>query len=174
MALNQPGINQRDFQEGVSLANYRNTRITLGTVHYTPYKYSDLYEPISRKIQKDLEFVREQKKLKRASESKSSEKKRIGITEKKNLMEDILVPSNLETRKQTPSVKEKDKPDTDKPDTDKPDTNTSDTDKPDTDKPETNTSDKTPQTGGKNHSSTKKTIRVSNVTPDKKKEALIL
>ena len=170
MALNQPGINQRDFQEGVSLANYRNTRITLGTVHYTPYKYSDLYEPISRKIQKDLEFVREQKKLKRASESKSSEKKRIGITEKKNLMEDILVPSNLETRKQTPSVKEKDTPDTDKPDTDKPDT-----DKPDTDKPDTKISVKeTPQTGGKNHSSTKKTIRVSNVTPDKKKEALIL
>ncbi len=150
MALNQPGINQRDFQEGVSLANYRNTRITLGTVHYTPYKYSDLYEPISRKIQKDLEFVREQKKLKQASESKSSEKKRIGITEKKNLMEDILVPSNLETPTQTPSVKEKDKPDTDTPDTDK------------------------PQIGGKNHSSTKKTIRVSNVNPDKKKEALIL
>lgn len=173
MALNQPGINQHDFQEGVSLANYRNTRMTLGTVHYTPYKYSDLYEPISRKIQKDLEFVREQKKLKRASESKSSEKKRIGITEKKNLMEDILVPSNLETRKQKPYEKKhtayKETPDTNKPDTDKPDT-----DKPDTDKPDTDTSDKTPQTGGKNHSSTKKTIRVSNVTPDKKKEALIL
>lgn len=156
MALNQPGINQRDFQEGVSLANYRNTRLTLGTVHYTPYKYSDLYEPISRKIQKDLEFVREQKKLKQASESKSSEKKRIGITEKKNLMEDILVPSNLETPTQ-PISKPSDKQET------------PDTDKPDTDKP-----DKTPQTGGKNHSSTKKTIRVSNVNPDKKKEALIL
>ena len=153
MALNQPGINQRDFQEGVSLANYRNTRITLGTVHYTPYKYSDLYEPISRKIQKDLEFVREQKKLKQASESKSSEKKRIGITEKKNLMEDILVPSNLETRKQTPSTeppKKKETPDKEQ------------------------SVEETPQTGDKNHSSTKKTIRVSNVTPDKKKEALIL
>ena len=162
MALNQPGINQRDFQEGVSLANYRNTRLTLGTVHYTPYRYSDLYEPISRKIQKDLEFVREQKKLKQASESKSSEKKRIGITEKKNLMEDILVPSNLETRKQKPSKKKhtayKEKQDTAKP----------------AEKPDTETSDKMPQTGGKNHSSTKKTIRVSNVTPDKKKEALIL
>lgn len=156
MALNQPGINQRDFQEGVSLANYRNTRITLGTVHYTPYKYSDLYEPISRKIQKDLEFVREQKKLKQASESKSSEKKRIGITEKKNLMEDILVPSNLETRKQTPSTEPPKKKET--------------PDKEQSEKPMM----ETPQTGGKNHSSTKKTIRVSNVTPDKKKEALIL
>jgi hypothetical protein len=163
MALNQPGINQRDFQEGVSLANYRNTRLTLGTVHYTPYKYSDLYEPISRKIQKDLEFVREQKKLKQTSESKSSEKKRIGITEKKNLMEDILVPSNLaETPTRPPSAKPSDKKET-------PNTDTSDTDTSDTDKPE-----KTPQTGGKNHSSTKKTIRVSNVNPDKKKEALIL
>ncbi len=165
MALNQPGINQRDFQEGVSLANYRNTRMTLGTVHYTPYKYSDLYEPISRKIQKDLEFVREQKKLKQVSKSKSSEKKRIGITEKKNLMEDILVPSNLETRKQTPSVKEKDTPDTDTPDTDTPDTDKSD---------KKISVKETLQSGGKDHSSTKKTIRVSNVTPDKKKEALIL
>ena len=150
MALNQPGINQLDFQEGVSLANYRNTRMTLGTVVYTPYKFSNLYEPISRKIQKDLEFVREQKNLKQASQSKTSEKKRIGITEKKNLMEDILVPSNLETRKQS-QVPDK------KPDT-TPDTSVKDS----------------PQTGGKQESSTKKTIRVSNITPDKKKDKLIL
>lgn len=156
MALNQPGINQRDFQEGVSLANYRNTRMILGTVHYTPYKYSDLYEPISRKIQKDLEFVREQKKLKQTSESKTSEKKRIGITEKKNLMEDILVPSNLETRKQRDPIEKKDN-----------DENPENPENPDKEKSMKETSQK----GGL---SNKKTIRVSNVAPDKKKKALVL
>ena len=169
MALNQPGINQLDFQEGVSLANYRNTRMTLGTVVYTPYKFSNLYEPISRKIQKDLEFVREQKNLKQASQSKTSEKKRIGITEKKNLMEDILVPSNLETRKQTSSSEKQSQVPDKKPDT-TPDT-TPDK-KPDT-TPDTSVKD-SPQTGGKQESSTKKTIRVSNITPDKKKDKLIL
>lgn len=163
MALNQPGINQRDFQEGVSLAGYRKTRKTLGTVNYTPYRYSNLYEPISRKIQKDLEFFHEQKTIHKASKRKSSEKKHIGITEKKNLMEDILVPSNMFAKPkqsvQSGSPKEhKDK--NSKQDTIEPPKETNKDDVP------------SDQSGGK--LSSKKIIRVSNISPEKKKEPLVL
>uniref|UniRef100_A0A6C0F698 Uncharacterized protein n=1 Tax=viral metagenome TaxID=1070528 RepID=A0A6C0F698_9ZZZZ len=172
MALNQPGINQRDFQEGVSLAGYRKTRKTLGTVNYTPYRYSNLYEPISRKIQKDLEFFREQKTIHKASKRKSSEKKRIGITEKKNLMEDILVPSNMFAKPkqsvQSGSPKEhKDK--NSKQDTIEPPKETKET----IETKETNIDDfPSDQSGGK--LSSKKIIRVSNISPEKKKEPLVL
>ena len=132
-------LNDIEDAVGIRMTGYKRVRQELGTVNYSyRSERTNLYEPISRKIKKDLEFLSEQKEV---TGSKTKKKKRVEIVHKKDLMVDLLVPSEKDTDKDTD--KEPEKP------------------------------EETQQTGGGSLSS-RKTIRVTTVTPENKKSELVL
>ena len=92
-------LNDIEDAVGIRMTGYKRVRQELGTVSY-PYRSErkNLYEPISRKIKKDLEFLSEQKEVTKSK----TKKKRVEIVHKKDLMANILVPSEeSETTEET-------------------------------------------------------------------------
>jgi hypothetical protein len=142
---------------------YKRVRRELGTVAYEIQRRPNAYEQF---YEKEAEAVREfVKHTKPSPKEKEDEPKTVEIKEKKNKMEDImaLINDTGETTENTGASEEtKETKDTEIP-TPKPETPEKDipTPKPDTPK----------QVGGGSHM---KTIRVTNVQADAKKNSLIL
>ena len=127
---------------GIRMTRYKRVRQDLGTLNYLPYQSQrkNPYEPLYRKIKGDITPEHGRKK------SRTKQKKRIEITEKKDLFANILL-----------TTQEKQKDQKEKPVTDK-----DQKEKPVTDKDQ------------KEKSRSFKRIRVTNVDPDKKKGDLVL
>ena len=180
------------YEEGVKMAGYREQRIKFGTNHYPTYKPINPYERINRRIQKDISDLQI---IKERSETKTKKKraKRIKIKEKKNDLFELL--SNLQPNQ---SKKEAEPPETivkaeekledkaeekaeekaeDKAKEKAEDKAEDKAEEKAEEKAEDKAEDKAEVTKDiKPSSDQKKTIRVSNVEPDTKKQgqALIL
>ena len=98
-------LNDIEDAVGIRMTGYKRVRQELGTVNYSyRSERTNLYEPISRKIKKDLEFLSEQKEV---TGSKAKKKKRVEIVNKKDLMENLLVPSDKDTDKEPEKPEDK-------------------------------------------------------------------
>jgi len=151
---------------------YKRVRRELGTIAYDVTRNPNVYEQF---YEKEAEAVREfVKHTKPSPKEKEDETKNVEIKEKKNKMEDImaLINDTGETTENTRASEEiKETKDTEIP-TPKPETPEIATPTP---KPEKDTPTPKPETpkqvGG---GSQMKTIRVTNVQADAKKNSLIL
>lgn len=134
---------------------YKRTRRELGTIAYEIERKPNVYEKF---YEKEAEAVREFIKHTQPSTRKPNEDqpKKVEIKEKKNKMDDIMMLINSPEDISVDSKAEQ--PKEDKPNEDKP----KEEDKPKAEQPK--------QVGG----SHMKTIRVTNVQADAKKNALIL
>ena len=129
---------------GIRMTRYKRVRQDLGTLDYRPYQTQrkNPYEPLYRKKERDI--IPEPRK-----KSRSKQKKRIEITEKKDLFANIL----LTTQQKKDQSKEQ---------------------LPVTDKEQVKDKDQTDQPKDPVGSQSFKRIRVTNVDPDKKKGDLVL
>ena len=134
---------------GIRMTGYKRVRLEYGTMNY-PYQSQrkNLYEPISRKLKKDLEFLSEQENLKKP---RNKSKKRIEIREKKDLLTLLM---NQDQKDESKDTESKDKESKDNQSEDK----------------ESEDKESKEQVGG----SLFKKICVSNINPDKKKGKLVL
>ena len=148
------------YEEGVKMAEYREQRIKFGTNHYPIYKPMNPYDRIDRRIKKDishLQISKERNETKTKTQKKRA--KRIKIKEKNNDLFELL--STLQSE---PSKKEK--------------TDTESIKKPDNESNEGIVSVSVEKDGSlvkppdniNRPSDQKKTITVSNVEPDTKKQ----
>jgi len=89
---------------GIRMTRYKRVRQDLGTLNYRPYQSQrkNPYEPLYRKIKGDITPEHGRKK------SRTKQKKRIEITEKKDLFANILLTTQEKQKDQ------KEKPVTDK------------------------------------------------------------
>ena len=139
------------LNRGVRMNGYKRVRRELGTIAYEIERKPNVYEKF---YEKEAEAVREFIKLTQPSTRKPNEDqpKKVEIKEKKNKMDDIMM--LIDSPEDTPiDSKEEDKSKADKP---------KEEDKPKAEQPK--------QVGG----SHMKTIRVTNIQADAKKNALIL
>lgn len=148
------------LNSGVQMNGYKRVRRELGTVAYEIQRRPNVYEQF---YEKESEAVREfVKHTKPSSKEKEDQPKTVEIKEKKNKMEDIMALINDTEPVKEGSEEIKETTDTDIP---TPKTKTPEIATP-TPKPET-----PKQVGG---GSQMKTIRVTNVQADAKKNSLIL
>ena len=161
------------LNSGVRMNGYKRVRRELGTVAYEIQRRPNAYEQF---YEKEAEAVREFVKHTKPSSQKpkEDEPKTVEIKEKKNKMEDImaLINDTGETTENTGASEEiKETKDTEIP-TPKPETPEIATPTPKPEKDIPTPKPETPkQVGGGSHM---KTIRVTNVQADTKKNSLIL
>ena len=145
------------YEEGVKMAGYREQRIKFGTNHYPTYKPINPYERINRRIQKDisdLQITKERSETKQKKQKKRA--KRIKIKEKKDDLLDLL--STLKPTKD--AINESNKKQENRTNTDK-ESNEDSKNAAEVELSQKNINTSLDQ---------KKTIRVSNVEPDIKKQ----
>ena len=78
------------YEEGVKMAGYREQRIKFGTNHYPIYKPTNPYEKIDRRIKKDISHLQISKDRSETKTKKKKRTKRIKIKEKKNDLFELL------------------------------------------------------------------------------------